>query len=118
MPGVEQQVRRALEKLCKWRAVFAGWQLGTRMMDDPEAQAVRDHREATILLRVEVSALVALLVDKGTFSLTEFQERLLEEAVALDRAYECRFPGIESTEHGIAINPAVVSEHHTMNGWR
>jgi len=41
----------ALNVLAKWRAHFSGWQLGTRPKGDPEGDAVRDHREATILLR-------------------------------------------------------------------
>lgn len=31
-----------LQRLGKWRTVFASWQLGTRSKNDPEAQAVRD----------------------------------------------------------------------------
>lgn len=50
----------ALNRLAKWRTVFAGWQLGTRARGDPESDAVRDHREATIMLRAEVNALTAL----------------------------------------------------------
>lgn len=50
------ETRRRLEKLGKWRSLFAGWQLGTRLDNDPECQAVRDHREVTMLLRTEVNA--------------------------------------------------------------
>lgn len=58
-------VNRILQKLCKWRSVFAGWQLGTRPDTDAECQAVRDHREVTMLMRAELSALTALLIEKG-----------------------------------------------------
>lgn len=34
-----------LNVVCKWRSLFAGWQLGTRPKGDPESDAVRDHRE-------------------------------------------------------------------------
>jgi hypothetical protein len=34
---------KALQKLAKWRLIFAGWQLGTRLKGDPECDAVRDH---------------------------------------------------------------------------
>jgi hypothetical protein len=40
----------ALERLAKWRTLFAGWQLGTRPKGEPESDAVRDHREATLML--------------------------------------------------------------------
>ena len=110
-------VQAALEKLTKWRSVFAAWQLGTRSDTDQEAKAVKDHREVTILLRAEVSALVGLLVAKGIFTAEEFQNALKYEAEALSKDYEKRFPGMEATEHGIAYNLAVIQERGTMEGW-
>ena len=56
---------QALNRVAKWRTLFAGWQLGTRPKGDPESDAVRDHREITILLRVEQSAIIGLLIRKG-----------------------------------------------------
>src|SRR5438067_1656730 len=47
--AMNQALDAALNRLTKWRSVFCGWQLGTRSSTDPEAQAVRDHREATML---------------------------------------------------------------------
>src|SRR5205809_59165 len=47
----------ALNRLTKWRSVFAGWQLGTRPLGDPECDAVRDHREVTILMRAELTTI-------------------------------------------------------------
>lgn len=105
-----------LNKLCKWRTVFAGWQLGTRPKSDPESQAVRDHREVTILLRLEVSALAGLLIAKGVFTHEEFAEQLGEEAAHLDAQYEKRFPGMKATDMGIEIN--IAEAHETMKGWR
>jgi hypothetical protein len=105
-----------LNRLAKWRSVFAGWQLGTRTKDDPESQAVRDHREVTILLRAEASALTRLLIDKGIFTIEEWNEQLGEEADALSKAYEEKFPGMEATDHGISMDVAKAQE--TMRGWR
>jgi hypothetical protein len=51
---------KALNRLTKWRNVFVGWQLGTREKGDPEGDAVRDHREQSIILRAEVTALTGL----------------------------------------------------------
>jgi len=107
---------QALNKLAKWRSVFAGWQLGTRAKGDPESDAVRDHREVTILLRAEVNALTKLMIDKGVFTVREFDSQLVDEAKHLDRAYEDKFPGIQATEFGISIDPLKASE--TMKGWR
>lgn len=57
----ERDLEGILNKLCKWRTILAGWQLGTRPKEDPEAQAVRDQRELLLLLRCEVTALIDIL---------------------------------------------------------
>lgn len=106
-----------LNRVCKWRSILTGWQLGTRPAGDPEAQAIRDQRDLLIVLRCEVSALVALLVKADVFSLRAWEAQLGDEADALDAGFRERFPGMESTEHGIAIvDPAKAAE--TMRGWR
>jgi hypothetical protein len=115
-PDPGRRALAALERVTKWRGWFAGWQLGTRSMTDPECAAVRDHRETTILLRIESSALVALLIRKGVLTQDEWAEQLAVEADALSAGYSERFPGVEATEHGLAMDPAVVGEtmrrHH------
>src|ERR1700676_5001430 len=98
---------QTLNRLCKWRAIFAGWQLGPRVNEDPEAQAVRDHREATLLLRVEVSALAVLLQEKGIITREEFQRQGDEEAEHLMRELEAIFPGAKATDEGMQITTAL-----------
>jgi hypothetical protein len=105
----------ALNKLAKWRSVFAGWQLGTRSEDDAECKAVRDHREVTIVLRAEVNAITGLLIEKGVFTVEEWDARLEDEANHLSAEYSQRFPGFEATEHGMAMDLAKV--RGTMRGW-
>ncbi len=105
-----------MERLGKWRTIFTGWQLGTRAKGDPEADAVRDHREATMMLRVEVSAMSQLLVRKGVFTREEYTEQVMEECKLLCKAYERRFPGIKATDDGLHIDPAIAAD--TMRGWR
>lgn len=105
-----------LNRLAKWRSVFAGWQLGTRSLEDPECQAVRDHREGTMFLRVEVSAITAILIKKGIITIDELNEAVGEEADALSKLYEERFPGFKATNTGMTIDPQIASK--TMNGWR
>lgn len=107
-----------LNRLAKWRAVLAGWQLGTRAATDPECQAVRDHREATIMLRAEVTTIIGLLVDKGVFTFDEFCARLEDAAAQLDADFATKFPGITATDHGLDMNLAVMQEHGTMKGWK
>lgn len=116
MTPLEVKLHRTLNRVTKWRGIFTGWQLGTRSNDDPEAQAVRDHREATILLRIEVSALARLMIDKGVFTLDEFHTQLIEEAEYLDKAYAEKFPGMKSTDHGISMD--VTRARETMKGWK
>lgn len=94
----------ALQRVCKWRTVFVSWQLGTRMKGDPEAEALKDHREATILLRCEVSALANLLIKKGVFTAEELTRTVAEEAEHLNLAHEKLFPGFTAHLDGIHID--------------
>lgn len=100
-PGAENW--RVLNKLTKWRNFFASWQLGTRPPEDGEYKAVRDHRELTILLRAEVSALTGLLIRKGVFTAEEFTMALTAEGKLLDHDYEERYPGWRSTNSGMSM---------------
>ena len=93
-----------LNRLAKWRMVLAGWQLGTRMKGDPECEAVRDHREATLLLRAEVNALVAVLIKRGVLTAGALHLALIEEAKLACADFEKRFPGFTATEEGIEMD--------------
>ncbi len=105
----------ALNRLAKWRNVLAGWQLGTRLKGDPEGDAVRDHREGSLLLRAELSAITTLLIAKGVITHAEFECQLLEEAGHLNKMMEARFPGFTTSEAGVHIDPKVAVE--TTRGW-
>lgn len=113
---MSEKLHAALERLAKWRSVFAGWQLGTRADTDPECQAVRDHREATIMLRAEVNALTRILVDRHVITESNFLAALEQEAIQLDRDYEKKFPGMKATDYGIKFDVPIARE--TMKGWR
>lgn len=109
-------VGRIVNKLCKWRSVFAGWQLGTRPDTDPECQAVRDHREATMLLRAEVNALTAVLIERKLIDQQEFSQQVGIEAAHLDAEYEKKFPGFSTNDHGVNIKlPEALA---TTKGWK
>lgn len=105
-----------IERLGKWRMIFAGWQLGTRAKGDPEGDAVRDHREVTMLMRAELSAVSALMIRKGIYTADEFMDQMLEEAKFLCEAYERRFPGIKATDYGMHLDVAIARD--TMQGWK
>lgn len=106
----------ALNKLCKWRTVFTGWQLGTRSNEDPESQAVRDHRETTMIQRVELTALMSLMIRKGMITQDEYFEAVAEEADLLDADYESRFRGFKTTQAGVTVDSVIAAD--TMRFWR
>jgi hypothetical protein len=114
--ALEREYVAALQRLAKWRAAYAGWQLGTRANTDPEAQAVRDSRELLLILRAEVNALTALLVRAGLFGRDDFLRQIIEECDHLQRLQEQKFPGFTATEHGLTIDTHRAVE--TMKGWR
>lgn len=74
----EQQGRTIAEmnKVCKWRSILTGWQLGTRASDDPTSRAVRDHRDSTMMQRVDLDALMTLLADDE--QVTEQERRAMQ----------------------------------------
>jgi hypothetical protein len=115
MTDQKSRTMRALNIVTKWRVLFTGWQLGTRVKGDPEGDAVRDHRELTILLRVEASALVGLLLRKGVITEGEWLAALEREATQLSHDYERQFPGVTAHEQGLSFTPEALG---WMSGWR
>jgi len=113
--NLAQLYYNAMNKITKWRSVFAGWQLGTRPKDDPECQAIKDHREVTILLRVEVTAITKLLISKRICALEELQQAIIDEADLLEQDYEKRFPGMRAFEDGITYDKRAIE---TMRNWK
>lgn len=92
-----------LNKLCKWRAVLAGWHAGTKSMSSPGTQAMRDLMDKWLVMRAESNALAELLIEKGVFTQAEFTGQLHNEAQLLDQAMEREFPGFRTIESGIEI---------------
>ncbi len=113
--NMQQRSVAAMQRLAKWRTVLAGWQLGTRPKGDPECDAVRDHREVTLVSRADLNALLELCLAKGLFSIDEWNNAVWKEADQLNKDYEQRFPGIRATEDGITFDGRAVE---TMKGWR
>jgi hypothetical protein len=91
----------SLNRLCKWRAVLAGWHLGTRAKDEPGVAAMRDLRELTMILRAEMNAVCALMVKKGVFTEKEHARALEREADLMNTDMERRFPGWRSSNDGM-----------------
>ena len=93
-----------LNKLAKWRNVFVSWQLGTRPDSDGECRAVKDHREVSLLMRAELSALTGLLIKKGVITQPQFEAALVSEAGQLDQDYERKFPGFSTSQAGVEMD--------------
>jgi len=108
----------ALNRVAKWRTLFAGWQLGTRPKGDPESDAVRHHREVRIRLRVESSALIGVLLRKGIITQAEWENALEMEANMLSDNYANRFPGVTATDNGLLMDFNVINDRGWMKGWR
>lgn len=92
-----------LNKLCKWRSIFAGWMFGTRAMDRPGTAAMRDLAEKWLIMRAENNAILGMLIEKKLFTSHDFEKRLMKEADWLDRDMERRFPGMKTTETGVVF---------------
>jgi hypothetical protein len=83
-----------------------------------ESDAVRGHREVTLLLRAEVTALTGLLLRKGVISQEEFEKALAEEAVQLAEDLAKRYPGIRCNDEGLTLNTAQALETMRKMGFR
>jgi predicted DNA-binding ArsR family transcriptional regulator len=111
----QERTTKALNILAKFRVLFTGWQVGTRPKGDPEGDAIRDHREATILLRAEMSALAGLLMTKGVITEEEWLPALEREAKHLTEAFEAKFPGVTASEDGLTFDRRALP---WMKGWK
>jgi hypothetical protein len=107
----------ALNRLCKWRTVLAGWHLGSKAKDAPGVPAMRDLQDFRLLIRAEVSALTELLIQKGVFTEAEYRTQLEAEAVRCDLQWEAFFPGYQTTDVGVTINPTVARETNRIRGF-
>lgn len=105
-----------MNKLRGWRLVLSRWQLGPRPKEDPEAQAVRVHWEATLALRAEVSALTLLLLKNGVVVEEDLDSEIANACAVLDRQYEAKFPGFRTTSAGVVVDQQVASQ--TVKDWR
>jgi hypothetical protein len=68
------------------------------------------HRELSILLRAEVSALTGLLIEKGVFTAREFTEAMIIECQQLMSDYEQTYPGIKAEEDGLEYSMPLAAE--------
>lgn len=107
---LDERYHKALNKLTKWRNFFAIWQTANKEPDEAEHKAIKDHREVTMLLRVEVTTLARMMVEKGVCTTDEFAEMMIIEAKHLERSFETAYPGYFAEEFGLSINNPEAAE--------
>lgn len=105
-PKAATEAMRKLNKVGKWRSILVGRILGTKPADDPPTMGMRDLMDKMVILRVEVSTVTRLLIEKGLVTPDDWFRVMGEEAEALDKMYEAEWPGIHTTDQGVTItNP-------------
>lgn len=113
---VANLMHASVNRLAKWRTIFCGWQLGTRSIKDPEAQAVRNTAEMLLIQRAELNAVIALLVKKNKITPEELTLQVAHEANHLSASLENKFPGCKATDEGMSIDVQVANTY--MKDWR
>lgn len=108
---------RTVNRLCKWRTVLVGWFLGTKADDSPGVKAWRDMMDNRLIVRVEVSAITALLIEKGAFTVDEFKSQVVIECDEMQKMLEAQFPGHVAIENGISISPPLALETYKRLGF-
>ena len=113
-----------LNKLRKWSLVLAGWHLGSKSMIDgaghvmPGVRHMRDLMDRWLIMRVEISALTTLMIEKGVFTAEEFMTAANREAASLDSDLEDAFPGLRTTSEGVIIyNPDLARDTMIIKGF-
>lgn len=92
-----------LNRLCKWRNYFAAWQFGSFAKGEREYDAIADHREMSIMTRVELNVICRLLVETKIVTLEQFRDALEAESVHLMEVYTDSFPGVFATDDGLEV---------------
>lgn len=103
-------------RLHRWGFVLVSRILGTRTAEDQQCKGMRDIITQNLMLRAEVNALTALLVEKGLFTSEELQARLQGEAKWLCERYEAQFPGARAGDVGMDIYDVQLYAK-TTKGW-
>lgn len=114
-PSLTLRYQSSINRVVKWRNILSGRIWGTQSKN-PRSKGQSDIFEKLIILRAEVSALNALLVSKGIYTLEEYMEQIIEECDHIDMTYAAQFPGIRATNDGIEMYD-LDKARETMKGW-
>jgi hypothetical protein len=109
----------ALNQLCKWRTVLAGWHRGTAALTDsggvptPGVPAMRDLMDKWLIMRAETNAMMQIMLKKKIVTPQEIDDQIEIEARLLDEQMAKVFPGFRSSPHGITIYDARLADATT-----
>lgn len=116
-PEKVTEANASVQRLGKWRAHFAGWLLGTRVKDDPQAQWARDTAEKLLMMRVEINALTQMLVKQDIIDAEKLTIEVGKEAEILMRGLEAKWPGVTAGNDGLHYDMKKIVKRGTMKGW-
>lgn len=102
-----------LQTLCKWRAIYQ--MMATMGERNSFERYVRDVADKHLLLRAEVTALSALLLQKGVFTQVEFAAQLDVEAEHLCEIMAQAYPGFRAMPEGLSLE--MPEAQQTMEAW-
>lgn len=108
-------LKEGYERLAKWRRVFLGQFLGRDYLyKQPfprgREKALIDLFEKTLFLRVEVSAMINILLKSGLITEGEYEVQLLTEIQEMHKAMEKKFPGFQAEDDGMRVDPQAMYE--------
>lgn len=81
----------------------------------PGLKGVRDIADIALLVRVEVNALVNMLVRKGVFTSEEWVRECIEQTQWFTAQKEQKF-NVKSTAEGLVLNPSASEEEKQPDG--
>lgn len=113
----ETAYHKALNKLAKWRTVFASRIMGTQTTEHVPTKALKEIVEGQLIMRAELNALLRHLTVNKMITNEQWLEAVKDEAITLDKLMEIRFPGITTSDQGVHFDPVMIREMGTMNGW-
>lgn len=106
-----------MNKLAKWRTVFASRWIGAATKEDTRCISIKDLFEAKLLMRAEYTGLQELLISKGIITADELALAVIDAARHYDEVLEKTFPGFASTEYGLKMDLPTIMREGTTKGW-
>lgn len=101
---MEEMYQKAMNRVVKWAGFFTRWQLSKYTKDDPQVRALEKINQARIVARIEMNAIVKLMLLKGVITQDEFYQQMIEEAADFDRGMMQEYRGFHVTDTGVSAH--------------